>query len=57
MDAAVQGALVGINIVQGIIATIIACVSFVAFLNAFIAWLGMLVGIPDFTLEVNSKSY
>lgn len=54
MDAAVQGALVGINIVQGIIASVIACVSFIAFVNEFIAWLGKLAGVENFTLEVTS---
>ncbi|XP_054266811.1 sodium/nucleoside cotransporter 2-like [Macrosteles quadrilineatus] len=51
MDAVIQGAFVGIGMVQGIIATIIACVSFVACFNDFLAWLGLLAGVPDFTLE------
>lgn len=55
MDAVIQGAFVGINMISGIISTIIACVSLVAFLNDFLAWLGILAGIQNFTLEVNAE--
>uniref|UniRef100_A0A1B6M760 Sodium/nucleoside cotransporter n=1 Tax=Graphocephala atropunctata TaxID=36148 RepID=A0A1B6M760_9HEMI len=51
LDAAIQGATLGMSMVLAIIATVIACVSIVAFFNDLLAWLGMLVNIQDFTLE------
>lgn len=51
MDAASNGALKGIMIVLGITANIIAFVSFVAFLNGIVNWLGWLVGYGELTFE------
>lgn len=51
MDAASNGALKAIMIVLGITANIIAFVSFVAFLNGIVNWLGWLVGQDGLTFE------
>lgn len=51
MDAASNGALVAIQLIAGIIANLIAFVSFVAFMNAVVSWLGMLVGYEFVTVE------
>jgi pyrimidine nucleoside transport protein len=52
LDAATKGAVTAIQLVLGIIANIIAFVSFIAFLNGILSWLGMLVGANGITLEV-----
>lgn len=44
LDAASNGAFAAIELIAGIIANLIAFVSFVAFLNSLVSWLGMLVG-------------
>jgi pyrimidine nucleoside transport protein len=51
VDAATKGAMMGTQLVLGIIANLIAFVSFVAFINGILSWLGMLVGFEGFTLE------
>jgi len=51
MDAACKGAQFGLQLVGAIIANIVAFVSFVAFLNAIISWLGHLVGIENLSFE------
>ncbi|KDR11084.1 Sodium/nucleoside cotransporter 1 [Zootermopsis nevadensis] len=51
LDAATNGALLGIQMVLGIAANLIAFVSFIAFINGVLSWLGMLVGIEALTLE------
>lgn len=51
LDAASNGAIKGIMIVLGITANIIAFVSFIAFLNGIVNWLGWLVGIDGLTFE------
>jgi pyrimidine nucleoside transport protein len=56
LDAATNGALLGIQLVLGITANLIAFVSFVAFLNGVLSWLGMLVGVEALTLEVSYKT-
>jgi pyrimidine nucleoside transport protein len=56
LDAATNGALLGIQIVLGITANLIAFVSFIAFLNGVLSWLGMLVGFEALTLEVSYKT-
>jgi len=53
VDAATKGAMMGTQLVLGIIANLIAFVSFVAFINGILSWLGMLVGAEDLTLEVS----
>jgi nucleoside permease NupC len=53
LDAATKGALTGIQLVFGIIANLIAFVSFIAFINGMLSWFGMLVGVEDLTLEVS----
>lgn len=50
MDAASNGASMGIPVVLGITANVIAFVSFVAFLNGFIGFFGHLVGV-DITFD------
>jgi pyrimidine nucleoside transport protein len=52
LDAATKGALLGIQLVLGITANLIAFVSFIAFLNGVLSWLGNLVGVETLTLEV-----
>jgi nucleoside permease NupC len=56
LDAATKGALLGIQLVLGIIANLIAFVSFISFLNGVLSWLGMLVGVESLTLEVSYKT-
>ncbi|CAH1408029.1 unnamed protein product [Nezara viridula] len=51
LQAASNGALSAIGMVQGIIASVIACVAFISFLNAVCSWLGTLVGYDGITLE------
>ena len=53
VDAATKGAMMGTQLVLGIIANLIAFVSFVAFINGVLSWLGMLVGFEGLTLEVS----
>jgi pyrimidine nucleoside transport protein len=55
LDAAAKGAMLGIQLVLGIIANLIAFVSFIAFLNGVLSWLGMLVGIEGLSSEVSFK--
>jgi pyrimidine nucleoside transport protein len=52
LDAGTKGAVTAMQLVLGIIANIIAFVSFIAFLNGILSWLGMLVGVEGITLEV-----
>jgi pyrimidine nucleoside transport protein len=56
LDAATKGVLLGIQLVLGIIANLIAFVSFVAFFNGVLSWLGVLVGVENLTLEVSYKA-
>uniref|UniRef100_A0A182MDH2 Sodium/nucleoside cotransporter n=1 Tax=Anopheles culicifacies TaxID=139723 RepID=A0A182MDH2_9DIPT len=51
IDAACNGASSASSLIMGIIANLIAFVSFVAFVNGVLAWLGMLVGVEDVSLE------
>ncbi|KAF0760377.1 sodium/nucleoside cotransporter 2-like, partial [Aphis craccivora] len=51
MDAACKGAQFGLKIIGAIVANIVAFVSFVAFINALISWLGHLVGFEDLSFE------
>jgi len=53
VDAATKGAMMGTQLVLGIIANLIAFVSCVAFINGVLSWLGMLVGFEGLTLEVS----
>ena len=53
MDAATKGAMMGTQLVLGIIANLIAFVSFVAFVSGILSWFGMLVGFEGLTLEVS----
>lgn len=50
MDAASNGAFVAINLIAGIIANLVAFVSFVAFMDGIVSWLGLLVGYEGLTL-------
>jgi pyrimidine nucleoside transport protein len=52
LDAATKGAVTAAQLVMGIIANVIAFVSFIAFLNGVLSWLGMLVGAEGLTFEV-----
>ncbi|XP_053996171.1 solute carrier family 28 member 3-like [Hylaeus anthracinus] len=51
MDAASKGAVAGIPLVLGIIANIIAFVSFIALVNALLSWIGLLVGFDGLSFE------
>ncbi|XP_055535811.1 solute carrier family 28 member 3 [Wyeomyia smithii] len=51
LDAASNGASIATALVLGIIANLIAFVSFIAFLNGILAWLGTLIGLEDVSLE------
>lgn len=51
MDAASNGAFAAVVLIAGITANLIAFVSFVAFLNGIVGWLGMLVGYDFLTIE------
>lgn len=51
MDAASNGAFMAVSLIAGITANLIAFVSFVAFMNAIVSWLGMLVGYDFITVE------
>lgn len=52
LDAATNGALAAIPIVLGIIANIVAFVSFIAFFNGTLSWFGDLVGYEELSLEI-----
>jgi pyrimidine nucleoside transport protein len=47
--------MTAIQLVLGIIANIIAFVSFIAFLNGVLSWLGMHVGAEGLTCEVRNN--
>lgn len=51
MDAASNGAMTAVSLVMGIVANLIAFVSFVAFVNAAVAWLGYLIGLDFLSFE------
>lgn len=51
LDAASKGAQAAIEIILGIIANIVAFVSFIAFINAVVAWFAFLVGQDNITFE------
>ncbi|XP_046388383.1 solute carrier family 28 member 3-like isoform X2 [Ischnura elegans] len=51
LDAAAAGAHAAIELVLGIIANLIAFISFVAFLNGVISWFGSLLGAPHLSFE------
>ncbi|PNF32372.1 hypothetical protein B7P43_G10102 [Cryptotermes secundus] len=51
LDAATRGAVTAAQLVLGIIANVIAFVSFISFLNGILSWLGMLVGAEGLTFE------
>lgn len=55
IDAACKGAIAGSEMVFGIIASIIAVVSFIAFIDHIIIWLGLLVGFEGISLQVGYK--
>ncbi|XP_070514228.1 uncharacterized transporter YutK isoform X2 [Cardiocondyla obscurior] len=52
LDAATNGALAAMPIVLGIIANIVAFVSFIAFVNGMLSWFGGLVGYEQLSLEI-----
>jgi len=56
LDAATNGALAALPIVLGIIANIVAFISFIAFTNAMLSWFGGLVGYEALSLEVTCPS-
>lgn len=51
LDAASNGAFTAISLIAGITANLIAFVSFVAFMNSIVSWLGMLVGYDFISVE------
>lgn len=54
LGAATNGALAALPIVLGIVANIVAFVSFIAFFNAILSWFGGLVGYETLSLEVKN---
>lgn len=56
VDAACKGAQFGLQLIGAIIANIIAFVSFVAFINAIICWLGNLIGFENLSFEVSNST-
>ncbi|EFN78482.1 sodium/nucleoside cotransporter 1 isoform X2 [Harpegnathos saltator] len=52
LGAATNGALAALPIILGIIANIVAFVSFIAFFNALLSWFGGLVGYEALSLEI-----
>lgn len=53
ISAGCAGALSAVNIVQNIIASLIALISLVAFGNGILSWLGTMVGYENLTIEVS----
>lgn len=51
IDAASNGASTAINLVLGVIANLVAFVSFIAFLNGAANWFGYLIGFDGLTFE------
>lgn len=51
LDAASNGAFAAVSLIAGIIANLVAFVSFVAFMNSIIGWLGLLIGYDFITIE------
>ncbi|XP_031625263.1 uncharacterized protein LOC116341962 [Contarinia nasturtii] len=51
LDAAANGAFAAISLIGGIIANLVAFVSFVAFMNGIVGWLSLLVGYDGITIE------
>ncbi|XP_035735602.1 solute carrier family 28 member 3-like isoform X1 [Vespa mandarinia] len=51
LDAASNGALAAIPVILGIIANIIAFISFVAFINGLLFWFGQLLGFNDWNFQ------
>ncbi|XP_055606899.1 solute carrier family 28 member 3 [Uranotaenia lowii] len=51
LDAAANGANTATALILGIIANLIAFVSFIAFINGVLGWAGELVGLEDVSLE------
>lgn len=52
MDAASKGATAGIELIMGIIANLIAFLSFVTFFNTLLVWFCGLLGHDNVTIEV-----
>lgn len=51
LDAASNGANTAIGLILGIIANLVAFVSFIAFLNGMASWFGYLIGFEDLSFE------
>lgn len=51
LDAASKGAGIAIEVILSIIANLVAFVSFIAFLNGIVNWLGYLVGLDGLSFE------
>lgn len=52
MEAASNGAQTATNLILGIVANLIAFVSFIAFANSITGWLGYLIGMDGLSLEL-----
>ncbi|XP_070538643.1 solute carrier family 28 member 3-like [Ptychodera flava] len=52
IEAAANGACQAVTVVGYIAANLIAFVSLIALLNAFLGWVGMMVGIPNLSFEL-----
>lgn len=48
-----KGAFLGIRIIQGVIASLIAFISLEAFVDSVLMWAGSLIGYEELSLEVN----
>jgi pyrimidine nucleoside transport protein len=52
LDAAAQGAMQGVMLIGNIVANIVAFMAFIAFLDAVVSWLGLLVGLDYLSFQV-----
>lgn len=52
LDAAASGAIDGIRLVLNIVAMLIAFLALLAMFNAFLGWIGSLIGLPQLSLEL-----
>lgn len=52
MEAASNGAQTATNLILGIVANLVAFVSFIAFANSITGWFGYLIGVDGLSLEL-----
>lgn len=56
IEAAAKGASTAIALVANIAANLIAFLAFLAFFNGVLSWLGSMVGKPELSFEVLTRS-